>query len=62
MLDVADQLCDRVGILHRGRLLQTGTPEALKQEHASHAGGSLEDVFLRMTDQHETEGPEGEVP
>ncbi|WP_022793067.1 ABC transporter ATP-binding protein [Marinococcus halotolerans] len=62
MLDVADQLCDRVGIIHRGRLLQTGTPGALKQEHASHAGGTLEDVFLRMTEQHEAEGPEGEVP
>ncbi|GEK58930.1 ABC transporter ATP-binding protein [Marinococcus halophilus] len=62
MLDVADQLCDRVGIIHEGRLLQTGTPYALKQEHASYAEATLEDVFLRMTAQKVSQGSEGEIP
>ena len=31
----ADELSDRVGILHKGRLIALGTPEALKAEHAA---------------------------
>src|SRR5205823_4489870 len=31
-LEEADVLADRVGIIHRGRLVAEGTPEALKRE------------------------------
>jgi len=42
----AELLCDRIGLLHRGRLLAEGTPAALRAS----AGGapSLEEAFLRL--------------
>ena len=44
----AELLCDRIGLLHRGRLLREGTPAALRAE----AGGatSLEEAFLRLVE------------
>jgi ABC-2 type transport system ATP-binding protein len=43
-MDEADQLCDRLALLDRGRVVALDTPTQLKQ-----AGGSLEDVFMRLT-------------
>jgi ABC-2 type transport system ATP-binding protein len=45
-LDVAAEICDRVGIFHRGRLIALGAPSALSAQAAS---GRLEDVFLELT-------------
>jgi ABC-2 type transport system ATP-binding protein len=45
-MDEADRLCDRLGIIDRGRLVAEGTPAALK---ASVGSGSLEDVYLHYT-------------
>jgi sodium transport system ATP-binding protein len=43
----AELLCDRIGLLFRGRLLREGTPAALRAE----AGAStLEEAFLRFVD------------
>jgi ABC-2 type transport system ATP-binding protein len=39
----ADVLCDRVALMHRGRLQATGSPEELKQRVSPEA--TLEDVF-----------------
>ena len=47
LLDMADRLCSRIGIIHRGELVATGTTEALKRQNS--AGGSLEEVFLLVT-------------
>jgi ABC-2 type transport system ATP-binding protein len=46
-LSIAEEVADRVGIFHQGRLLQLGTVEAIKAL-ARHPG-SLEDVFLELT-------------
>ncbi len=46
-LSIAEEVADRVGIIHRGRLLHVGTVPEVK-ELADHPG-SLEDVFLQMT-------------
>ena len=46
VLEVAEKLCDRVGIIHRGRLLTEGTPEELQARTGEQ---SLEEVFLEMT-------------
>ena len=46
-LSIAEELADRVGIIHRGRLLHVGTVGEVK-ELADHPG-SLEDVFLQLT-------------
>lgn len=46
-LSIAEEVADRVGIIHRGRLLHTGTVDEVKTL-ADHPG-SLEDVFLQLT-------------
>jgi ABC-2 type transport system ATP-binding protein len=43
ILEVAERLADRIGIIHRGRLIAQGTFAELR---AGRAGTSLEDVFL----------------
>jgi ABC-2 type transport system ATP-binding protein len=45
VLEVAAGLCDRIGILHRGRLAVLGTPAELT-ENGRH---TLEEVFLGLT-------------
>jgi sodium transport system ATP-binding protein len=42
----AELLCDRIGLLHRGRLLTAGTPAALRA--AAGDAPSLEEAFLRL--------------
>ncbi|MFF8732744.1 ABC transporter ATP-binding protein [Streptomyces sp. NPDC015171] len=48
-MDEADQYCDRVGLMHRGRIRALGTPAALRQGLAERRGTdhlpTLEDVF-----------------
>lgn len=46
-LPEAEALCDRIAILHRGRLLALGTPEALK---AQTEAGTLEDAYVRLVE------------
>ncbi len=48
LLDMAERLCGRIGIIHRGALVATGAPQDLKDQMT--AGGSLEEVFLAVTD------------
>jgi ABC-2 type transport system ATP-binding protein len=45
-----DELCDRIAVLHRGRLGYVGSPAGLKQRHGA---ATLETAFLA-----EIEGPE----
>ena len=49
LLDMAEKLCDRVGSIHRGELVATGTLDEIRAEAS--ASGSLEDVFLKITDE-----------
>ncbi|MFI8234687.1 ABC transporter ATP-binding protein [Streptomyces sp. NPDC085900] len=48
-MDEADQYCDRVGLMHRGRIRALGTPAELRQGLAERRGTdtlpTLEDVF-----------------
>lgn len=46
-LDIAEELADRIGVIHQGRLIAMGSLDTLRQQ-ASH-DGSLEDVFLKLT-------------
>jgi ABC-2 type transport system ATP-binding protein len=48
VLEIAQHLCHRVGIIDRGRLIATGTLDELRQ-NAHDAAGSLEDIFLQLT-------------
>ena len=47
-LQVAEDICDRIGIIHKGSLIATGTTEDLKQE-ARLQEADLEDVFITLT-------------
>jgi len=47
ILEVAERLAQRIGIIARGRLLAEGTLEDLRT-HAAMPGATLEDVFLRL--------------
>jgi ABC-2 type transport system ATP-binding protein len=46
-LSVAEELADRIGIIHQGRLIAAGTGDELRRQ--SGAAGPLEDVFLALT-------------
>jgi len=47
----ADELCDRIAIVDRGRIVALDTPEALKRSvtTADSPAPTLEDVFLQLT-------------
>ena len=48
-LSVAEELADRIGIIHKGRLIAVGTPDELRKQ--SGEAGALEQVFLALTAQ-----------
>ena len=48
-LDIAQELSDRIGVIHQGRLIGCGTLDMLR-EHAE-LNGTLEEVFLKMTEE-----------
>ena len=57
-MEEADALCDRVALMHRGRLRASGAPADLKA--ALGPGATLEDVFRHWTgDQLADEGKGG---
>ena len=45
VLEVVENLCDRVAIIHKGQLISCATLEEIKQDRTV----SLEDIFLEMT-------------
>ncbi len=51
MLDTAEKLCDRLGVMHHGRLAAVGTLEDLRTASASGSHATLEEVFLRLTEE-----------
>jgi ABC-2 type transport system ATP-binding protein len=46
-LSVAEEMADRIGIIHEGRLVALGTREDLRRQ--SGASGPLEEIFLALT-------------
>ncbi len=48
ILEIAERMCHRVGILQEGRLIAQGSPEELRRQ-GSHDDESLEDIFLELT-------------
>ncbi len=47
ILEVAEKLCDRIGIINKGKLIAIGSLEELR--HGDQAG-SLENIFLELTE------------
>lgn len=50
VLEVAERLCDRVGIIHKGKLLAVNTVEEMKHLFAQEGDKSLEEIFLLITE------------
>lgn len=51
-LHLAEQVADRVALVHRGQLLALGSPRDLLNQHGS---ADLEEFFLRLTEDAQTE-------
>ena len=47
IMEVAEKLCDRIGIIDKGRLIACGTMDELKKMNAEQ---SLENIFLELTE------------
>jgi ABC-2 type transport system ATP-binding protein len=47
IMEVAERLCDRIGIIHKGRLAACGTMAELRDQAKDKA--SLENIFLELT-------------
>ncbi len=50
-LSVAEEMADRIGIIHHGRLVALGTVEELRKQTAE--SGALEKIFLSIVDAEE---------
>ncbi len=50
LLNVAQELADRVGIINHGKLLALGTVEEICEQFGAAKNGSLEEVFLKITE------------
>ncbi|NLE05369.1 MAG: ABC transporter ATP-binding protein, partial [Crenarchaeota archaeon] len=48
VLEIAQAMCDRIGIMYQGSLLALGTVDELRQKAKLEASG-LEDIFLKLT-------------
>jgi ABC-2 type transport system ATP-binding protein len=51
VLDVAEKICDRVGIINKGKLMFCGTMTELRELAKENEG--LETIFLEMTNDEE---------
>jgi ABC-2 type transport system ATP-binding protein len=47
ILEIAERMCDRIGIINNGKLVAIGTMEELRA--MQHGETSLEDIFLSLT-------------
>jgi ABC-2 type transport system ATP-binding protein len=48
-MEEADRLCDRIAIVHHGRIVVEGTPDELKGQIGAAGVVTLEDVYLHST-------------
>lgn len=60
ILSIAEELADRIGVLHRGELIFAGDLTAMRAK-AGHPG-TLEEMFLTMTGEELTEDERQEAP
>ena len=53
-LEVAEEVCDQIAIVNHGRIIARGTLHELRTE-SGESEGSLEEVFLKLTEEREEE-------
>ena len=51
-LDVAEELCDRIAIMHHGEVINLGTLDSLR-DLVGQPGSKLEEIFLQITSEEE---------
>ena len=49
ILEIAERMCDRIGIIDKGQLVAVGTMDELRSIGQTSGGASLEDIFLGLT-------------
>ncbi len=54
ILEIAERVCDRIGIINNGKLIAVGTMDELRKSNTM-ADVSLEDIFLELTGSVEQE-------
>jgi ABC-2 type transport system ATP-binding protein len=52
-LSVAEELADRIGIIHHGKLVAIGTLDEIRKQSGTHT--PLEQIFLELTEEEVTE-------
>ena len=57
VLDVAERLCDEIGVIHDGRLVASGTLDEIRQMRQMGADARLEDVFLQVVNAEKPKAP-----
>ncbi|TWT40262.1 ABC transporter ATP-binding protein [Botrimarina hoheduenensis] len=60
-LTAAEELADRIGVMHRGELIFLGTLEELREQRHV-VGGSLESLYLSLVDERGKPTPESPSP
>ncbi|MCI2425367.1 ABC transporter ATP-binding protein [Candidatus Acetothermia bacterium] len=54
IMEIAERICDRIGIIHQGKLVALGTLAELREE-AGRSDSTLEDIFLQITGELDSE-------
>jgi ABC-2 type transport system ATP-binding protein len=54
IMEIAEDICDRIGILNHGKLVAEGTLEELRTAAHEAGAASLEDIFLKLTEEEES--------
>jgi ABC-2 type transport system ATP-binding protein len=49
ILEIAQNMCDRIGIINQGKLIAVGTMDQLRHAEGGQGESSLEDIFLSLT-------------
>lgn len=49
ILEIAERMCDRIGIINKGELVAVGTMDELRMLNKRQGVASLEDIFLELT-------------
>jgi ABC-2 type transport system ATP-binding protein len=49
ILEIAERMCDRIGIIDKGQLVAVGTMDDLRALGGAQGRASLEDIFLELT-------------
>jgi len=48
-LAIAEDMCDRIGIIQKGKIIADGSMEQLRERASHEGGGGLEEIFLKLT-------------